>query len=549
MDQNNIYMLFGLLQFDKLNDYKQYLPFILLLIPIINNILPSLNKVSSLFKINFDNIVSTELIGHVHRLNGAGSTKLEKIIYSKQYEAVLYYIQKYIKNINYRIEILNQKSEYIYDDIDDNYTFIPKESYKTLICKDNDIYCDIKSINVNSSDNNDNKNNSQSTLTNYSIKIYKKCLKKNDIDEKIKNNNILDNFLKKCLQIYNDELKKNNDDSILKIYEYRNCTKDDFDGIHPYFDEYINTTSKNFNNIYFNDDADKNRLINYANRFNNVNNANNSHLIQQNSFLLYGPPGCGKTSFIKAIANEQKLHLVSIDIDNINNNQEMKKIFRNTTFNKYKLDYKKILIVIEDIDANNSKMLLTRDNNDDINQNINNLTIHNLNNNLNNNSDDEIDYDSGNESDIKLNNSKKNISSTDKLNNEYMKFMINNSKKPTLSCFLNILDGIIELPITIIFTTNKIDKIDPAVIRRFGIVHEFKRANHKVIIDMLNIFFTTEMTNYYYNHNNYNNLLNNITEYTLSHSEIYYIIQQSQSLHHCIDLLNKESHKNLFRIT
>ena len=51
------------------------------------------------------------------------------------------------------------------------------------------------------------------------------------------------------------------------------------------------------------------------------------------------------------------------------------------------------------------------------------------------------------------------------------------------------------------------------------------------------------------NHNNYNNLLNNITEYTLSHSEIYYIIQQSQSLHHCIDLLNKESHKNLFRIT
>jgi SpoVK/Ycf46/Vps4 family AAA+-type ATPase len=190
-------------------------------------------------------------------------------------------------------------------------------------------------------------------------------------------------------------------------------------------------------------------------------------------------------------------------------------------------------------------MLLNRDD-DDNNLNNNNL---NFNNKLNYKLDDESYNESSDNLNNKTNNQNNNISSTDKISNEYMKILMNNAKKPTLSCFLNILDGIIELPITIIFTTNKIDKIDPAVIRRFGIIHEFKRANHKVIIDMLNIFFTTEMTNYYYNHNNYNNLLNNITEYTLSHSEIYYIIQQSQSLFECIDLLNKESHKNLFRIT
>lgn len=543
MDPNNAYILIGLLQLDKFNHYKQYIPFILLLIPIINNILPYFNKVPSFFKINFDNVVSTELVGHLHKLKGFGSTQIDKIIYSKQYEAVLHYIQKYIKNINYRIEILNQKSEYVSDDIDNNYRFIPKECFKTLICKDNDIYCDIKSVNINFDDNSNGKNNSSSaSLVNYSIKIYKKCLKRNDIDEKIKNNNILDNFLKKCLQIYDDDLKKNNDDSILKIYEYRNCTTDEYEGIHPYFDEYTNSSCKNFNNIYFNNDTDKNRLINYANRFNNNNNL---HLIQQNSFLFYGPPGCGKTSFIKAIANEQKLHLVSIDIDNINSNEEMKKIFRNNKFNKFKLDYKKILIVIEDIDANNSKMLLTRDN-DDNNLNINNLNINNLN--INNKLNDESYNETNDNLNNKTNNQNNNISSTDKISNEYIKFMMNNAKKPTLSCFLNILDGIIELPITIIFTTNKIDKIDPAVIRRFGIVHEFKRANHKVIIDMLNIFFNTEMTDYYLINNNYNNLLNNITEYTLSHSEIYYIIQQSQTLFECIDLLNKESHKNLFRI-
>jgi ATP-dependent 26S proteasome regulatory subunit len=57
-----------------------------------------------------------------------------------------------------------------------------------------------------------------------------------------------------------------------------------------------------------------------------------------------------------------------------------------------------------------------------------------------------------------------------------------------LSCFLNILDGIIELHgVMIIMTTNFPEKIDAALIRpgRFDFKHEFKRATKNIILEML----------------------------------------------------------------
>jgi SpoVK/Ycf46/Vps4 family AAA+-type ATPase len=60
--------------------------------------------------------------------------------------------------------------------------------------------------------------------------------------------------------------------------------------------------------------------------------------------------------------------------------------------------------------------------------------------------------------------------------------------KINLSCFLNVLDGIIELHgVMIIMTTNYPDKIDAALIRpgRFDFKHEFKKATKQIIIDML----------------------------------------------------------------
>ena len=61
-----------------------------------------------------------------------------------------------------------------------------------------------------------------------------------------------------------------------------------------------------------------------------------------------------------------------------------------------------------------------------------------------------------------------------------------------LSCFLNILDGIIELHgVMIIMTTNHPEKIDEALIRpgRFDFKYEFKKASKKIIKEMLEFKF------------------------------------------------------------
>jgi len=60
-------------------------------------------------------------------------------------------------------------------------------------------------------------------------------------------------------------------------------------------------------------------------------------------YLFHGEPGCGKTSLIKAIANEAKMDIYCMDISVFNNDQELRTMFR-------KIPAKSV-VVFEDIDA------------------------------------------------------------------------------------------------------------------------------------------------------------------------------------------------------
>lgn len=80
-------------------------------------------------------------------------------------------------------------------------------------------------------------------------------------------------------------------------------------------------------------------------------------------FLFYGVPGCGKTSSIKAIANETGRHIINIKLENIKTKTQLHNLFFNDqlhvmdeqdNYNKtetYKIPITKRLYVIEDIDC------------------------------------------------------------------------------------------------------------------------------------------------------------------------------------------------------
>ena len=78
--------------------------------------------------------------------------------------------------------------------------------------------------------------------------------------------------------------------------------------------------------------------------------------------LLFGAPGTGKTSAIKAIANDLNRHIININLSKIQTKTELKSLFYDDQFmikedpnskktNTYIIPINKRVYVIEDIDA------------------------------------------------------------------------------------------------------------------------------------------------------------------------------------------------------
>ncbi|TVU04999.1 hypothetical protein EJB05_48146, partial [Eragrostis curvula] len=132
-------------------------------------------------------------------------------------------------------------------------------------------------------------------------------------------------------------------------------------------------------------------------------------------YLLYGPPGTGKSTMIAAMANYLDFDIYDIELTMVRSNKDLRKLLIETTG--------KSIIVIEDIDCS-LDLTGQRSTSDD-------LPVH-------------IDIPT-------LNNKKRARTS-----------------EVTLSGLLNFIDGIWSAHIDeqiIVFTTNYVDKLDPALIR------------------------------------------------------------------------------------
>jgi len=139
-------------------------------------------------------------------------------------------------------------------------------------------------------------------------------------------------------------------------------------------------------------------------------------------YLLYGPPGTGKSTMISAIANFMNYDVYDLELTTVKDNNELKRLLIETS--------SKSIIVIEDIDCSldlTGQRKKKKEKEDDEN-------------------DEKMDP-------IK------------KAEKEEKK----NESKVTLSGLLNFIDGIWSAcgsERIIIFTTNFVDKLDPALIRR-----------------------------------------------------------------------------------
>jgi hypothetical protein len=170
-------------------------------------------------------------------------------------------------------------------------------------------------------------------------------------------------FIEKCEKIYNKKIEDRMTDKIF-IYEFlqsensRSSSSDDDwnDGRRDQklsnilCSEYqLNTTKDLRKNCFF---TDVEKIIKRIDFF--VNNKSWYELRgipYQLGFLFYGPPGCGKTSTIKAIARMLDRHIVNVnDIDKIKKVSDIKNIFYGDYINGRNIPTHKRLYVIDEFD-------------------------------------------------------------------------------------------------------------------------------------------------------------------------------------------------------
>jgi SpoVK/Ycf46/Vps4 family AAA+-type ATPase len=113
------------------------------------------------------------------------------------------------------------------------------------------------------------------------------------------------------------------------------------------WDEISVHTNRNLSNTIMSDEINKELIDDVKEFLNNEKWYTLKGIPYKKGYLLHGPPGTGKTSIIKAIANEYKLQIFCVDLTIVDDNNKLTKLISDIN---YYTNGKKHILVFEDID-------------------------------------------------------------------------------------------------------------------------------------------------------------------------------------------------------
>ena len=115
-----------------------------------------------------------------------------------------------------------------------------------------------------------------------------------------------------------------------------------------YWKSTTNKLSKNMENTIVSNDVYESFYMDLKNFMKNEEKYGSKGLPYKRGYVLHGDPGTGKTSLIKAVANEFQLPIFNIDLNQLATNDELVKVIKD--INTHIADEQKYLLVFEDVD-------------------------------------------------------------------------------------------------------------------------------------------------------------------------------------------------------
>jgi len=236
-------------------------------------------------------------------------------------------------------------------------------------------------------------------------------------------------------------------------------TQNPLPNTHLMFTKHKFYTTRTFDNVFF---EQRHQVKNHVNFFLTRRDWYEAKGIPYTlGFLFHGPPGTGKTSSVKAIANTARRHIINVQLSEIKTKAQLRHLFFNedinvyngTTTERYTIPVHERLYVIEDIDAMGDTVLRRE--------------------------------------------WKKPTSSIEekpkKTGDPWLDNIDEDQKEPIdLSFLLNLLDGTLESSGRIIaISSNFPERIDRALIRpgRIDMIIHFKKCNAAILHEMVESFY------------------------------------------------------------
>ena len=379
-------------------------------------------------------------------------------MYSNRFKAIWHYIMNNVDKTNTIYEIKEEYSNYISHGEnekprlkDDFFTISQTRSFEI----DKHIFAQTSTVNDAVGENKHGHGTGKTTTITIHIYSYKYHISylKNYID------NLTDKYL---TSIKNNRLHKK------FIYNLSKTKWTDNENVLDCWEEYPLESNRTFKTMFFDG---KDQIIEHIDYFlNNKSWYNDKGIPYTLGIGLHGPPGTGKTTFVKALANYTNRDIVTISLKLIKTKTQLSTFFFENTYNcnneKGSKTFDNKIILFEDIDCvgdiildrqrcKNKKKTTSYDivpNASLVNGSVMSLPLHPT--------------------------------------------LLAEDMSLTLDDILNLWDGIRETPGRIIvISSNHYNELDPALIRpgRIDITHELSNASHSVISDVYTHLFGTKI--------------------------------------------------------